>query len=70
MTVEERLARLETEVASQKSWLESIADDTKALRDQANMGKGALILLLKVGGGATVIISALIYVLEKLHIIR
>jgi hypothetical protein len=70
VTVEERLARLETEVKGQKDWLESIASDVKALRDQANMGKGALMLLLKIGGGLAAIIGAGVWILEKLHILK
>lgn len=70
MTVEERLARLETKVEGQKDWLESIAGDVKALRDQASMGKGALMLLLKIGGGMTIVVAAVVWVFEKLHVIK
>lgn len=70
MTVEERLARLETTVEGQKEWLGSIDGKVDQLIAVSNMGKGALVLLLKIGGGATLVVSAIVYVLEKFHLIR
>ena len=70
MTPEERLARLETRADGQDAWLQAIAADVKALRTQADMGHGALILLLKIGAWATAAIAALAWVAEKLHLIK
>jgi hypothetical protein len=51
MTPEERLARLETRADGQDAWLQAIAADVKALRTQADMGHGALIILLSAANG-------------------
>lgn len=70
MTPEERLARLETRADGQDAWLQAIAADVKALRTQADMGQGALIILLKFGAWATVIIGAFAWIAEKFHLIK
>lgn len=70
MTPEERLARLETRADGQDAWLQAIAADVKALRTQADMGHGALIILLKFGAWAAAVAAALAWVAEKFHLIR
>ena len=70
MSVEERLARLETRADGNDKWLASIDGKVDQLVDMSNMGRGALMLLLKIGGGVTVVLGATVYVLEKLHIIK
>lgn len=70
MTPEERLARLETRADGQDAWLQAIAADVKALRTQADMGQGALMLLLKIGAWAAAAAAALAWIAEKLHLIK
>lgn len=70
MSPEERLARLEQRTDGQDAWLQAIAADVKALRTQADMGHGALMILLKFGAWSTVVIGALAWIAEKLHLIK
>lgn len=70
MSVEERLARLETRADGTDKWLESIDGKVDQIVAVTNMGKGAWLLLLKVGGALTAIVAALVWVLEKLHVIK
>lgn len=70
MTPEERLAHIEARVAGQDDWLRSIASDVKALRSQADMGRGALMLLLKIGAWSAALVGALVWIAEKTHLIK
>jgi uncharacterized coiled-coil protein SlyX len=70
MTPEERLARLETRADGQDAWLQAIASDVKALRTQADMGHGALMILLKFGAWAAALAAGIAWIAEKLHLIK
>lgn len=70
MTPEERLARLETRADGQDAWLQAIAADVKALRTQADMGHGALIILLKFGAWTAIVVGAFAWIAEKFHLIK
>jgi len=70
MSVEERLARLETRVDGSEKWLESIDGKVDQLIAVSNMGKGAWFLLLKFGAVVAAISAAVAWVIEKLHIVK
>lgn len=67
MTVEERLARLETRADGSDKWLESIDSKVDQLIAVSNMGKGAWFLMLKVGGALTAVVAAGAWIYEKFH---
>ncbi len=66
MTPEERdrLRTVEVEHLNMKVLLASIADDVAEIKEAAHMGKGAWILLLKLGGVLTAIAVALAWVVD------
>ncbi len=70
MTPEERLARLEARFEGLDDWMKSIAKDVAALTATANVGRGALWLLLKIGAVSVVVATAVAYVAEKLHLVK
>jgi len=70
MSIEERLARLETRADGTDKWLESIDGKVDQLVAMSNMGRGAWLLLLKLGAILTALVAAALWVLEKLHIIK
>lgn len=49
-SIEERVARLEAIVEHQADTLDEIAKDVKSLTEMANRGKGAIALLIAIGG--------------------
>ena len=55
MTVEERIARLETRQDATEKWLSSIDQKVDQLVAAANMGKGAWWLMLRIGGALVVL---------------
>lgn len=59
MSVEERLARLETKVEGQGDWLKSIDNKVDGLVAAANMGKGAWWLILRIGGALTAVVAVI-----------
>lgn len=67
MTVEERLARLEVRADGNDAWLKSIDEKVDRLIAVTNMGQGALLLLLKVGGVMAAIAAAVAWVFDKIH---
>ena len=70
MTVEERLARLETRADGSEKWLESIDGKVDQLIAVSNMGKGAWFLLLKAGAVVAAVSAAGAWIVEKLHVIK
>jgi hypothetical protein len=54
----DRLRTVEVEVINMKVLLASIADDVTEIKEAAHMGKGAWILLLKLGGVLTAVAVA------------
>ncbi len=72
MTPEEttRLARVEVEMAGVKDWLKSIDGKVDDLRDQANLGKGALMLLMKIGAVIGGLAVATAWVVDRLPHVR
>lgn len=67
MTVEERLARLETRADGSDKWLQSIDGKVDQLIAVSNMGKGAWFLLLKIGGLLAAVIAGAAWIYEKFH---
>lgn len=69
MTPEERdrLVAVETRVGGIDEWLKSIATDVKELRATADMGKGAWVFMLKVGGVIGAIVAFGAWVFDKFH---
>lgn len=63
----DRLVRLEAESEGNRKWLESIDRKVDQLIAVSNMGKGAWILLLKIGGVLAALAGAVAWVLEKFH---
>ena len=55
MTIEERIARLETRADATEKWLSSIDQKVDQLVAAANMGKGAWWLMLRIGGALVVL---------------
>lgn len=62
----DRLRTVEVEMTNMKVLLSSIADDVAEIREAASMGKGAWILLLKLGGVLTAIAVAVAWVVDHL----
>lgn len=65
MTVEERLARLETRADGLDAWLKSIDTSVKELSAIASAGKGAIAVFLKVGTVVAAFIGALAWLYDK-----
>lgn len=66
MSVDERLARLETRADGQDAWLKSIDTTVKELRDIAAAGKGALTMFFKVGTIAAAVVGACAWLYDKI----
>lgn len=66
ITPEERIARLEERVSGQQEWLKSIDDKVDQLLAAANMGKGAWVLLLKLGGALVVLVGVVTAVIQAI----
>ncbi len=64
MTPEERLARLEARADGTDKWLQSIDGKVDELLAAANMGKGAWILLLKLGAVVAAIATVIAWLLD------
>lgn len=62
----DRLRTVEVEMTNMKVLLSSIADDVAEIREAASMGKGAWILLLKLGGVLTAIAVAIAWLVDHL----
>ncbi len=60
----DRLRTLEVRADNQHILLAAIADDVAEIKEAAHMGKGAWILLLKLGGVLTAIAVALAWVVD------
>lgn len=74
MTVEERLARLEVRADGNEMWLRSIDTKVDKIVEAMNMGKGAWVLLLKVGAvlaafatAIATVVTAAAWVFDKFH---
>lgn len=68
MTVEERLARLETRVDGTDAWLGKIDEKVDRLLTAAAMGKGAWWAILRVGGLIVLALGAVGWILD--HVLR
>jgi hypothetical protein len=62
----DRLRTVEVELINLKVVMASIADDVAVIREAASMGKGAWILLLKLGGMMAAIAVAIAWILDHL----
>jgi hypothetical protein len=67
MTPEERdrLRTVEVEVMNMKVILASIADDVAEIKEAAHMGKGAWLLLLKLGAVLGAIVAAVAWMVDR-----
>lgn len=68
MTPEERdrLRTLEVQFESMNHWLKSIDSKVEEVRTAAHMGKGAWVLLLKLGGIIAAIAAFVAWLLDKI----
>lgn len=63
----ERIATLEAKVEGQERWLRSIDDKLDTVIAAMNMGKGAWLLLLKVGAAIVAIGAGIAWIADHLH---
>lgn len=68
MTPEERdrLKTLEVQFQSMNSWLVSIDGKLEELRTAAHMGKGAWLLILKLGTVSVATVAGIAYVVDRI----
>lgn len=66
MTPEERIARLEERDRTQNERLGHIEAKLDRLIEQANMGKGAWLAILKVGGVLLALASGLAWIFDRI----
>jgi len=62
----DRLRTVEVEVMNMKLLLASIADDVAEIKEAANMGKGAWLLLLKLGAVVAAIAAAVAWIIDRI----
>ena len=62
----DRLRTLEVQFESMNHWLVSIDSKLEEVRTAAHMGKGAWLLLLKLGGIVASIAALIAWILDKL----
>ena len=67
LEVRERLARLEVRADTQERWLQSIDGKVDQLVIAASLGKGAWLLILKIGAVITTVIGALAWLFDRFH---
>lgn len=63
----DRMKALEVEMEGVKEWLKSMDGKLDEIRTAAHMGKGAWVMMLRMGAGMAAIAAAMAWLLDHFH---